>query len=196
MIFRTSRSGAPAARRLSRGPKHKGRVNAFGECRRGSTAVEFAIVATPFIMTVFSTFEVGWFFFANSVVDAAAINAARIVRTGEAQEAGMSKQAFYDAICPRVSVLGSCSTRLTVEVRTFASFAALAADNSAAVCADGLPAAVGAIPYQPGIVSQIVRVRICYLYDTLNPALGVNLAETENGRRRLIATHLFRNEPF
>jgi hypothetical protein len=45
-------------------------------------------------------------------------------------------------------------------------------------------------------VSEIVRVRICYLYDTMNPALGANLSQTANGRRRIVSAHIFRNEPF
>ena len=172
------------------------RWRALRRSRRGSVAVEFAIVVTPFIMTVFSTFDVGWFFFANSVVDASAIDAARTVRTGAAQNSALTQQQFFDAVCPSVRVLGNCQNHLTVEVRTFASFSALAADNSPAVCRDSLPAQVAAIPYQPGGVSEIVRVRVCFIYETLNPALGTNLAESENGTRRLIATHLFRNEPF
>lgn len=172
------------------------RRRSLSRCRRGSVAVEFAIVVTPFVMLVFSTFEVGWFFFANSLVDSAAINAARAVRTGAAQNSALTKQQFFDAVCPTVRILGTCATHLTVEVRTFASFAALAADTTPAVCSNSLPAQVAAIPYQPGGVSEIVRVRVCFLYETLNPVLGVNLSETENGARRLIATHLFRNEPF
>lgn len=174
----------------------KRRRRSLFRCRRGSTAVEFAIVAAPFLVAMFSTFEVGWFYFANSVVDGASVNAARLIRTGEAQNGGMDKDAFFDEICRIVRVLGDCDTRLTVEVRTYPTFAALAADNGPAVCRDALPAAVAAIPYQPGQVSQIVRVRICVLYKTLNPAIGVNLAESSNGLRRIVVTHLFRNEPF
>ncbi|MEX0644116.1 MAG: TadE/TadG family type IV pilus assembly protein, partial [Parvularculaceae bacterium] len=56
--------------------------------RRGSSAVEFAIVVPVFLALMFSMFEVGWFYFVNSVVDAAAINVARYIRTGQAQNAG------------------------------------------------------------------------------------------------------------
>jgi Flp pilus assembly protein TadG len=193
MIAMLQQKGAGAPRKAARRAKP---ARSFLRCRRGSTAVEFSIVALPFLGIMFSSFEVGWFYFANSLVDAAAVNAARTIRTGVAQNSAMNKDTFYAAVCPRVQVLGPCDTRLTVEVRTFASFAALAADNSPAVCRDALPAAVAAIPYQPGAVSQIVRVRLCVLYDTINPALGLNLAESSNGRRRLVATHIFRNEPF
>ena len=34
-------------------------------CRRGSAAVEFAIIAPIFLGMMFSMFEIGWFYFAN-----------------------------------------------------------------------------------------------------------------------------------
>ncbi|HNS86426.1 MAG TPA: pilus assembly protein, partial [Parvularculaceae bacterium] len=39
--------------------------------KAGATAVEFSLVVTPFLMIMMSTFEVGWFYFANSQVDSA-----------------------------------------------------------------------------------------------------------------------------
>jgi Flp pilus assembly protein TadG len=174
----------------------KRRTRSLFRCRKGSTAVEFSIVVMPFLGLMMSSFEIGWFYLANSVVDAATIDAARVIRTGEAQKNAMNKEAFFNAICPSVAPLGNCRSRMTVEVRTFATFAQLAADTSNATCADDQPTAVNAIPYQPGAVSEIVRVRICYLYDTMNPALGANLSQTANGRRRIVSAHIFRNEPF
>lgn len=183
-------------RRPSRGLRLCARGRGLAGCRRGSTAVEFSIVALPFLATMLSTFEIGWFYFANSVVDAATIDAARIIRTGVAQKTAMNKQAFFTAVCPKVRPLGDCESRMTVEVRTFPTFAALAADASEPTCADEEQTQIDAIPYAPGNVSEIVRVRICYIYDTFNPALGANLSETADGRRRIVASHIFRNEPF
>ncbi len=165
-------------------------------CRRGSAAVEFAILAPPFLLFMMSTFEVGWFYFAGSTVDAAAVNAARMVRTGLAQESGLDKQAFNSEVCPILAPLGDCDSRMTVEVQTFDTFADLAADVSEPVCADDDPDDVADLAYEPGMDNEIVRIRVCFLYNTINPAIGVNLAETENGRRRMVATHIFRNEPF
>jgi hypothetical protein len=113
-----------------------------------------------------------------------------------AQQQGLDKDAYFEAICNYTRPLGDCSSRMTVEVRTYATFAELAADAAGATCVDDQPEDIAAIPYEPGLDNQIVRVRICFMYTTMNPALGVNLTETESGRRHLVISQTFRNEPF
>lgn len=164
--------------------------------RRGSAAVEFALVAPPFLALMFSTFEVGWFYFANSQLDAAVIEASRFVRTGQAQRQNFTKEQFYAAVCPKLEIFGNCEDRLTVEVEKFASFAALAADASSAVCTTDSAQDIEAIAYNPGLDNEIVRVRLCLTYRTMNPTIGLNLSDAENGTRRLYGSYLFRNEPF
>ncbi|GJL92257.1 MAG: pilus biosynthesis protein TadE [Hyphococcus sp.] len=172
----------------------------FGEDSCGSTAVEFAIVAPVFLMLMFSIFEVGWFFFANSVVDATVGDAARQIKTGQIQKSfGDNDDKYdkmYDNICDVLSVFGGCENRLTIEVDTYDTFAELAADNTPPTCADAPPDDVAAIPFNPGDELQIVRARICYIYTTLNPAIGVNLSEPGTNKRRLVSTAIFRNEPY
>ncbi|WP_375202986.1 TadE/TadG family type IV pilus assembly protein [Hyphococcus sp.] len=172
----------------------------FGKDSRGSTAVEFSIIAPIFLMMMFSIFEVGWFFFANSVVDATVGDAARRIKTGQVQKSfGDLDDKFdemYEDICDVLSTFGDCTNRLTIEVDTYASFSALAADTSPATCADAPPDDVSAIPFNPGGELEIVRLRICYLYTTLNPAIGLNLSEPGTNKRRLISTSIFRNEPY
>ena len=168
--------------------------------KRGSTAVEFAIVAPLFLMMMFSTFEVGWFFFANSVVDAAVGEAARQIKTGQVQRWGGDNQdkldILHDQICDVVKAFGGCENKLTIEVNNYTSFAQLGADNAPATCADAPPDEVAAIPFEPGGELAIVRIRICYIYRTINPAIGINLSEPGTNQRRLISTMIFRNEPY
>lgn len=174
------------------GPERRG----FRRCERGAAAVEFAIVVPVFLALMFATFEVGWFYFVNSQVDSASVEAARLIRTGRAQKAGFDKQDFYDAVCGKLLALGACDGKLTVEVRRFNNFAELANDTSSAVCSDDDETLISGLPYDPGSDNDIVRLRICYLYQTLNPALGVNLSDRANGKRRLYGAFMSRNEPF
>jgi len=164
--------------------------------KKGSTAIEFAIIAPTFLALMFSTFEVGWFYFANSQVDAATIDAARLIRTGQAQEQGLTKDQFFNQVCPHLAAFGNCTNTMTVEVQKYTSFAALAADNSPVVCRDAPQAAIDAITYNTGADEEIVRLRICLLYKTINPAIGVNVSEGTTGKRRLYGTYIFRNEPY
>jgi len=174
----------------------------FGAQNSGSAAIEFAIVTPVFLAMMFSTFEVGWFFYTNSVLDAATDMAGRQVRTGQVQEnssLATPQDQFnylYGEICDVLDTWGTCSSILTMELQTFGSFAALAAATDPMKCADSPPEDIAAIPFQPGNELQIVRVRVCLIYNTLNPAIGANLADGSDGQRHLISTIIFQNEPY
>ena len=53
--------------------------------RDGSAAVEFALVALPFCFMIFAILEVVLIFTLDSVLENAAINTGRLVRTGQAE---------------------------------------------------------------------------------------------------------------
>lgn len=177
----------------------------FAKNQEGTAAIEFAIVTPVFLAMMFSIFEVGWFFFTNSTLDAITAQAGRLVRTGQVQGWGPSDgvtnetqrfQKLYDHICDVTKAWGDCSTRLTLELKTYASFADLAADATAPTCADAPAADIASIPFEPGAELQIIRVRVCLIYNTINPAIGVNLSEGTTNQKHLISTLIFRNEPY
>jgi hypothetical protein len=154
-----------------------------------------------FLALMMSTFEVGWFYFVNASVDAATVGIARFIRTGQAQKGGYAAQEnrddfFEDVVCPKLGFLGDCESRLTAEVQTFDSFEDLAADTSPITCRDDQPDAIQNLVFEPGSDNAIVRIRICLIYDTLNPAIGLNLAKNDAGQRRVAATYVLRVEPY
>jgi Flp pilus assembly protein TadG len=168
----------------------------FVRCRRGSSAVEFALVAPIFLGLSFSILEAGYFFFVESAVDGANVKAARLIRTGQAQNNAISRDAFFNEICKVVDIFGDCNTQLTVDVARFNSFAQLAADASAPTCRDADQTAIDAIPFDVGGAREIIRVRICYMHKSFNPGLGLNLQKANNGALKMISTSIFRNEPY
>lgn len=164
--------------------------------RSGASAVEFAIVAPVFLMMMFATFEVGWFYFVNSTVDGAATNAARMLRTGQAHDVS-SGEFFHQFVCPRVKVVANCSSRLTVEVKKFDTFGQLAdAIGDPIICRDSELTEIDAIPYDPSEELGIYRIRLCLLYNTLNPAIGMSLSQNDLGQRKVTATYVLRAEPY
>lgn len=172
----------------------------FVRNKQGSTAVEFAIIAPLFLGIMFSMFEIGWFFYTNSVIDASLDRAGRLLRTGQVQQSIATPADqftfLYDEICDVVDSFGDCGSRLTLEVQTFTSFADLAAATDPMVCADSPPADIAAIPFSPGTELSIVRARMCLIYNTVNPLIGVDLSEGDTGQRHLVSTVIFRNEPY
>jgi len=177
--------------------RRKALRRSFAACRKGSSAVEFALVAPVFLALVFSILEAGVFDGGRSLADAANAKAARLIRTGQARTNSMSRDAFYNEICKVVKMFGDCDTRLTVDVARYSSFAALAADaDDPVVCRDADQDAVDNIPYQAGGARDIVRIRVCYMHKSFNPALGLNLEKTAGGSVRMLSTSIFRNEPY
>lgn len=95
----------------------------FARDKRGATAVEFGLVAIPFLGMLMATFDTGLAFFAERNLDAAVQTAARQIRTGAVQSAGVVKASDFVStyICPtKGSLLSSFidCTKLIVDVRT------------------------------------------------------------------------------
>lgn len=173
-----------------------GKTSKLAKDKSGSVAVEFSIIAIPFLSIVFASLEIGWFYYVNAAIDAVTLEASREIRTGFPQENGLDRGGFYDEVCPKLSVFGECRDILTVEITTFDDFATLAADTSPPTCADEDPETLAEIDYEPGADNEIVRLRICLIYNTLNLKLGANLAKTDDGKRKVTSSYIFRNEPF
>ena len=53
---------------------------------RGSAAVEFAIVALPFLLLLVGLISISLYFFTNFTMESAVLNAARAIRTGQLQQ--------------------------------------------------------------------------------------------------------------
>ena len=60
---------------------------AFRRNNRGSAAVEFSLIAVPFFALFFAIVETGIVFFASQVLETATQDSARMIMTGQAQNA-------------------------------------------------------------------------------------------------------------
>ena len=104
-------------------PTTRSRLRRFARDVGGTTAVEFGLIAIPFLGLLCATFDTGLAFFAERNLDAAAQTAARQIRTGAVQAAGVVKVSDFVStyICPtKGSLLSSFidCTKLIVDVRT------------------------------------------------------------------------------
>lgn len=168
-------------------------VRRFVAARRGATAVEFALIAAPFLALMFGVLELGLVFMVSTTLDNATEAAARTIRTGQLQTAGGSADSFKTAVCNNMTWLGStCSSRLTVDVRTFPKFADVAMSD---------PVTDGAIDaskttFTPGSGEDIVVVRAYYEWTLITPMLNAGLANLGGTKRLVYSTVTFRNEPY
>jgi Flp pilus assembly protein TadG len=158
----------------------------------GAAAVEFAMVAAPFLALVFAIMETAMVFFAGQVLETAAADSARLIMTGQAQNQNYDQAAFKDAVCSRIYGLFNCAGGIYIDVKTYTSFASV--DTAPPIDADGK--LITNFSYQAGAPGDIVVVRLFYQWPVYVPLLGFNLADMAGGKRLIAATVAFRNEPY
>lgn len=157
----------------------------------GATAVEFAIVALPFFTLLFAILELAMVFVGTTVLDNSLINAARQIRTGQAQTASMTQAQFRQTICDGIAPLLSCDERLVIDVRRFNSFGGITTPPP--LDEDGNFA--GGDAFEPGAAGDIIIARAFYAWPLMSPTSFV--FANMNGDAHMISTATaFRNEPF
>jgi Flp pilus assembly protein TadG len=159
----------------------------------GATAIEFGIVIFPFIAILFAIVEIALVFFAGQVLETAVADSARRIMTGEVQKQGMSQAQFKNDVCSRLQAMFDCQGGVHLDVRTFTSFGS--ASTSTPVDADG-NLDTSTFTFNPGTQNSIVVVRAAYEWPIFVRDFGFNLASLPNGKRLLMATAAFRNEPY
>lgn len=158
----------------------------------GSTAIEFSMLCLPFIYILLGTMEISLMFASNSVLDGATIAAARLVKTGQVQEAAGDPMAMFKAkLCDQASALLDCSKFQfeVVEMDKFADFASYAPTYDAT----GKMVSRG---FNPGGVNSINLIRVSYNYPLITPLIGDFLANAPGRTRRMISTIVLETEPY
>jgi Flp pilus assembly protein TadG len=168
------------------------RLPRFRRDQNGGAAVEFALLAVPFLVLLIAIFETALLFLAGQVLETGVAETARMIRTGQAQHSEFDREDFRQAICDASVVLISCQGKLTVDVRTAESFSA--ADLTAPIV-DGKLDGENFV-FEPGNGSDIVVVRAFFEWPTFMRAFGQDFSTLANGNHLLSATAAFRNEPF
>ena len=107
----------------------------LGRDRDGAAAMEFALLAVPFMLLMFATFETFFAFAGEQLMANAVETMARKLRTGEitfgqGKPTDVTEAEFRQMFCDEISILGMCSPteattpeKLYLDVRQFASFA-------------------------------------------------------------------------
>lgn len=181
-IFRLSRAGIRGKRRIG-----------FWRARDGSTAVEFGMVAMPFFFIIFAVLELGLVFVVDSVLENATLETARLIRTGQAKNSSMTAAGFKQDLCDRMSIFsGDCAARATVDVREIPNFTS---PNPPDPMASGTFQTTE-LTYTNGVAGSIMLVRVWYKHPLITPFMNQGLSRLNDGTAMLVATSVFRNEPF
>jgi Flp pilus assembly protein TadG len=161
--------------------------------QEGAAAVEFGLVAAPFLALVFAIIETAVVFFAGQALETAAADSARLIMTGQAQMQGFDQAKFKQEVCARIYGMFNCDGSFYVDVKKHTSFASIG--TAKPIDANG-NLQTGDFGYQPGGPGDIVVVRLMYQWPVYVSLLGLNLSDMSGGKRLLLSTLAFRNEPY
>lgn len=172
----------------------------FWRDRRGVTAIEFGMVATPFIALLFAIIETALTLWTTQVLDTGVTNASRRIYTGQFQQdnaketdATQLATLFRNEVCKSVVALLTCD-KIKIDVRALDSFPGK--NPPAPVNGDGQFDSENFGKYESPGANKIVVVRAAVEYPVFVSLLNPNAANLKNGNRLLLATATFRTEPF
>ncbi len=165
----------------------------------GAAAIEFALVAVPFLALLFAIIETALVFFAGQYLETVVADSSRLIMTGQVQTQGMSQSQFLSQVCGKIVALFNCNS-LIVDVQKYTAYSGanttrpLSNGNlSFATNAQGQPVT----NFQPGGPGDIVVERIMYEWPVWVWFPGLtSLSDMNNKKRLLMATAAFTNEPY
>ena len=163
----------------------------FRRNRRGSAAVEFALVAPVFFALLFAIIETAIMFFASQVLETITQNSARMILTGQAQTASFTQAQFKTYVCSQIPALFTCAN-VYVDVESYPSFTNVNISSQI----DASKNFINNMQYSPGGPGDIVVVRLFYQWPLFVTGLGYNISNLSGNKRLLVSTAAFRNEPY
>jgi Flp pilus assembly protein TadG len=166
----------------------------FRRNRRGSAAVEFALVAPVFFALLFAIIETAIVFFASQILETITQDAARQILTGTAQSANYAGATQFKnaVVCPQIPAVFVCNN-IYVNVQNYPS-------SSTAITIPN-PIVGGSfdsstLTYSPGNSCDRVLVQLYYQWPLFVTGLGYDISNLNGHQRLLVATAAFRNEPY
>jgi Flp pilus assembly protein TadG len=187
--------GKTSNERLTRRP------SGFRRWRRdedGATAIEFAIVATPFLMFIFGLIGVAFYFFIMSSVEKGMDQSSRLIRTGQAVTNKTTVDQFKQSICDGAGTWIRCSN-LQVFVNRFADWASVTpqpcVDANGVVTTNTAPG-TDLIATYSGTASDIVIVTACYKWTFTAKLPFFHLGNMADKSMMMQTATVFRSEPY
>ena len=161
---------------------------------RAATAVEFAILIGPLVFLILASLQLAIIFFAGQVLQTVATASGRQIMTGQIQSAGDSQSQFQTAVCNNATVIFACGS-IMVDVESAGSYSTLNTSTLTPTY-DSHGNVTNTWAYSPGTPGDIVILRLMYNWPVVAGPLLPGLGNQPNGDRLLVATSVFKNEPY
>lgn len=161
----------------------------------GATAVEFALIAPPFLAMLIAILQMASYLFAQQMLQTASVAAGRLILTGQVQNGTMTQANFRtNDVCPLLPALFTCSN-LYVNVQTYTNFSsASTAIPTLSIAADGTMGSTGA--YTIGGPGEVMVLQLVYPWHIIAGPLGALLPDFSNGYTEIMGITAFRVEPY
>ena len=160
----------------------------FVKSRRGSAAVEFALVAFPFFLLIMSIIEIGIIGVSSQSLKNGVRDTARLALVGEAQ--CMDRSEMIETICDNSALLPQCSQRLDLRQSVFPTGWQSNFDEQISAIPEG-----ASEEFQRPQGGDIVVVLAGYRWDLMSPILEPVLGD-EEGDFRFRQSFAFQTEAF
>jgi Flp pilus assembly protein TadG len=178
-----------------------GFLTRFVRNRRGSTAIEFSILALPFALLVFAILESCISFAGQEVMANITDDVARQLRTGQLRPADVAGGKLTTLICGRLQIIVStdCPQQLLVDLREYPTFADAATatfkiQNGDVVLMQGTNSQTFA--NTPGLAESKNMLRVFYKWPVVTDLMARSMANLNGGRTLHFASVTWQNEPF
>ncbi|WP_411969521.1 TadE/TadG family type IV pilus assembly protein [Mesorhizobium sp. CA10] len=172
----------------------------FFSDRRGSTAMEFAMLAIPFALLVFAILESCISFAGQEVMANVADDVARQLRTGQLQKTNVTEASIKQLICSRLEIMvAKDCPGLLVDLREYPSFADAATAGFKIVNGDiVLVQGTNSMNFtvSPGLAESINMLRVFYKWPVMTDFLAKSMANLKDGNTLHFASVTWQNEPF
>jgi len=198
----------------SSAPKRGGLLRRFFKEKSGTSSIEFALLALPFMVVIFASIETFVAFTAEQLLNNATETMARKVRTGEITfglnvATDMSQEQFRTAFCDEISIMMTCSeteaknpSKLFIDVRSFADFSQIPAAVPRVGGGDSSDLDTSGFTFAPGGPTTINIVRAYYRWEVITDLVRpyvTNLRPAGTSMPNdylMVSTAAFRNEAY
>lgn len=174
------------------------RFRPLANCDAGATAIEFSLVALPFLMFVFGLLGCALYFFIMNSLERGMDQTSRLVRTGQAVSQAMTVHDFKQSICTGAGGWIQCNS-LQIFVGHYKDWASVTTQP----CVDSQNNVItnpakdnDPIATYSGAASDVVLVTACYKWNTASKVPFLHLGNMPDGAMMMQTTTAFRSEPY
>ena len=192
-----------------RSPRSRQRASkAFTRDQGGATAIEFSLLALPFVFAMFAVLEYGYVYLINASMDNAVAVASRLIRTGRAQTTSityvdsgtnasvttsipMTASQFSALVCSNMSWVANCKGALQVDAEVQSAYTG---QSSTPPTQNGQLKTN--LPFNMGADRCIVLIHTYYTWQMITPAIWTGATKLSNNGILLTSAAMIVNEPY